>query len=49
MESDVFLTWPDTVKGVESIVSDMKERASGYGRKLKYGLIAHVIVRENEQ
>ena len=49
MESDVFLTWPDTVKGVESIVSDMKERASGYGRKLKYGLRAHVIVRETEQ
>ena len=49
MESDVFLTWPDTVKGVEAIVSDMKERASGYGRKLKYGLRAHVIVRETEQ
>ena len=49
MESDVFLTWPDTVKGVESIVSDMKERAAGYGRKLKYGLRAHVIVRETEQ
>ena len=49
MESDVFLTWPDTVKGVESIVSDMKERALGYGRKLKYGLRAHVIVRETEQ
>ena len=49
MESDVFLTWPDTVKGVESIVSDMKERASGYGRKLKYGLRANVIVRETEQ
>ena len=49
MESDVFLTWPATVKGVESIVSDMKERASGYGRKLKYGLRAHVIVRETDQ
>ena len=49
MESDVFLTWPDTVKGVESIVSDMKERASGYGRKLNYVLRAHVIVRETEQ
>jgi len=37
MESDVFLTWPDTVKGVESIVADMRNRASGYGRELKYG------------
>ena len=49
MESDVFLTWPDTVKGVESTVSDMKERASGRGRELKYGLRAHVIVRESEK
>lgn len=49
MESDVFLTWPDTVKGVESTVSDMKVRAAGYGRELKYGLRAHVIVRETEK
>ena len=48
MESDVFLTWPDTVRGVESIISEMKERASGHGRDLKYGLRAHVIVRESE-
>ena len=49
MEADVFLTWPDTVKGVESIVSDMRKRASGHGRELKYGLRAHVIVRESEK
>ena len=49
MESDVFLTWPDTVKGVESIVSDMRKRAAGYGRELKYGLRAHVIVRDSEK
>ena len=49
MEADVFLTWPDTVNGVESIVLDMKERALGYGRELKYGLRAHVIVRETEK
>ena len=49
MEADVFLTWPDTVKGVESIVSDMRKRASDYGRELKYGLRAHVIVRESEK
>ena len=49
MESDVFLTWPDTVKGVESIVADMRKRASGYGRELKYGLRAHVIVRDSEK
>ena len=49
MEADVFLTWPDTVKGVELIVSDMRKRASGHGRELKYGLRAHVIVRETEK
>jgi len=49
MEADVFLTWPDTVKGVELIVSDMRKRASGHGRELKYGLRAHVIVRESEK
>ena len=46
--ADVFLTWPDTVAGVASTIEDMKERATGFGRELKYGLRAHVIVRETE-
>lgn len=46
--ADVFLTWPDTVAGVAATVADMKERAAGYGRELKYGLRSHVIVRETE-
>jgi alkanesulfonate monooxygenase len=46
--ADVFLTWPDTVAGVASTVAEMRERAAGYGRKLHYGLRAHVIVRETE-
>ncbi len=46
--ADVFLTWPDTVAGVASTITDMAERAAGYDRTLKYGLRAHVIVRETE-
>ena len=46
--ADVFLTWPDTIAGVSSTVEEMRERASRYHRELKYGLRAHVIVRETE-
>lgn len=47
-EADVFLTWPDTVASVADTVREMTERAAGYGRTLRYGLRAHVIVRETE-
>jgi alkanesulfonate monooxygenase len=46
--ADVFLTWPDTVAGVASTVKEMQGLAAGYNRELKYGLRAHVIVRETE-
>ena len=46
--ADVFLTWPDTVAGVAETVADMKVQAAAYDRELKYGLRAHVIVRETE-
>jgi alkanesulfonate monooxygenase len=46
--ADVFLTWPDTVSGVSDTVEDMRSRAAAYDRELKYGLRAHVIVRETE-
>ncbi len=46
--ADVFLTWPDTVAGVKATVDEMRERAAGYDRELKYGLRAHVIVRDTE-
>jgi alkanesulfonate monooxygenase len=45
---DVFLTWPDTVASVGETVADMRERAAGYGREIRYGLRTHVIVRETE-
>ncbi len=46
--ADVFLTWPDTVAGVAGTVEEMTALAAGYDRELKYGLRAHVIVRETE-
>jgi alkanesulfonate monooxygenase len=46
--ADVFLTWPDTVSGVSDTIVDMTAQAAAYDRELKYGLRAHVIVRETE-
>ena len=47
-ESDVFLTWPDTVDAVSATVADLTVRAGRHGRSLRYGLRSHVIVRETE-
>jgi len=47
-EADVFLTWPDTVESVARTVSEMRERAQRVDRQLRYGLRAHVIVRDTE-
>ena len=47
-EADVFLMWPDTMDQVQAILDDMRNRAAGYQRSLKFGYRAHVIVRETE-
>lgn len=47
-ESDVFLTWPDTVSSVGATVREMQDRAASHGRELAVGLRTHVIVRETE-
>jgi alkanesulfonate monooxygenase len=47
--ADVYLMWPDTMDKVRETVTDMKERAAKFGRTLKYGYRAHVIVRETEE
>ncbi|MEQ8841799.1 MAG: LLM class flavin-dependent oxidoreductase [Acidimicrobiales bacterium] len=46
--ADVFLTWPDTVASVGETIVDMRTRAARFDRTLRYGLRAHVIVRETE-
>jgi alkanesulfonate monooxygenase len=46
--ADVFLMWPDTLDGVAGVIADMRARAASYGRELRFGYRAHVIVRETE-
>ena len=46
--ADVYLMWPDTMAGVEAVVADMRARAARYGRELRFGYRAHVIVRDTE-
>jgi alkanesulfonate monooxygenase len=45
---DVYLMWPDVEGAVNDIITDMAARATAYGRTLKFGYRAHVIVRETE-
>ena len=45
---DVYLMWPDKREAVAEIIADMKARAAKYGRTLKFGYRAHMIVRETE-
>jgi alkanesulfonate monooxygenase len=45
---DVYLMWPDREEAVREIIADMKARAASYGRTLRFGYRAHVIVRETE-
>jgi alkanesulfonate monooxygenase len=45
---DVYLMWPETVQGAKDLIADMTTRAAAYGRTLKYGFRAHVVVRETE-
>jgi alkanesulfonate monooxygenase len=45
---DVFLMWPDKKETIASIIADMTARAAKYGRTLKFGYRAHMIVRDTE-
>jgi alkanesulfonate monooxygenase len=47
--ADVYLMWPDTMTGVEAVIGDLRVRAARYGRELRFGYRAHVIVRATEQ
>lgn len=46
--ADVYLMWPDTMDTVKGLIADMTARAAKFGRTLKFGYRAHVIVRETE-
>ena len=45
---DVFLMWPDRMEVVRGIIADMTARAAAYGRTLRFGYRAHVVVRDTE-
>jgi alkanesulfonate monooxygenase len=45
---DVFLMWPDKKEVIAEIIADMTARAAKYGRTLKFGYRAHMIVRDTE-
>ena len=40
--------WPDTTPEISAIISDMRARADGHGRTLRFGYRTHVVVRETE-
>ncbi len=46
--ADVYLMWPDTMDKVREMIADMTARAATFGRTLRFGYRAHVIVRETE-
>jgi alkanesulfonate monooxygenase len=45
---DVYLMWPETRPRLAELMDEMSERASGYNRKVDFGLRVHVVVRETE-
>ena len=45
---DVYLMWPDTIDKVRENIADLRARAAKYGRTLRFGYRAHVIVRDSE-
>jgi alkanesulfonate monooxygenase len=47
-EADVYLLWGETLEMVRERIADMRRRAAGVGRTLRFGLRIHVVVRETE-
>jgi alkanesulfonate monooxygenase len=45
---DVYLMWPDRREAVAATIADMTARAARYGRTIRFGYRAHVVVRETE-
>jgi alkanesulfonate monooxygenase len=45
---DLYLTWGEPVEGVAEKIATVREKAAKRGRKLRFGLRIHFIVRETE-
>jgi alkanesulfonate monooxygenase len=46
---DVYLTWGEPPAAVAEKIADMRARAARFGRKLRFGIRLHVIVRETNE
>jgi len=46
---DVYLTWGEPPHEVAEKIADMRKRAEARGRKLRFGIRLHVIVRETDE
>jgi alkanesulfonate monooxygenase len=47
-QADVYLMWVERVASTADLVDDMRARAAAAGRRLRFGLRTHVIVRDTE-
>jgi len=45
---DTYLTWGEPPEAVAKKIADIRARAAQHGRKIKFGIRLHVIVRETE-
>ena len=48
-QMDVYLTWGEPPAAVAGKIADIRARAERHGRKLKFGIRLHVIVRETNE
>lgn len=46
---DTYLTWGEPPEAVANKIADIRARAEARGRKIKFGIRLHVIVRETEE
>ena len=46
--ADVYLVWGDTVPSIAARLATMREHEMAAGRRVRYGLRVHVVVRETE-
>jgi alkanesulfonate monooxygenase len=47
-QADVYLMWVETVVSTGALVADLRRRAEAHGRRLRFGMRTHVLVRETE-
>jgi alkanesulfonate monooxygenase len=47
-QADVYLTWGEAPSAVAEKIADIRKRAASHGRRLRFGIRLHIIVRETE-